>query len=127
MGRPLGLDRNEVARLYESGLSMQDVADNLGCTRPAIYHLMRRRGIPVRTKSEARRLAMARGKLSWQDGTSMAMAYHKARQHRGPICQDCGSDQDLHIHHLDENPWNNDPANLRTLCRGCHKQVHSGG
>lgn len=30
----------------------------------------------------------------------------------------------LTIHHIDHNPWNNDPSNLQTLCRKCHTEVH---
>jgi hypothetical protein len=42
-------------------------------------------------------------------------------------CQDCGHDGSTHrleVHHLDENPTNNDPANLRKLCNPCHHARH---
>lgn len=34
-------------------------------------------------------------------------------------CAICGADQP-HIHHIDENPSNNDPENLIPLCPNCH-------
>lgn len=34
-------------------------------------------------------------------------------------CAVCGAD-DPHLHHLDENPANNDPLNLLPLCPNCH-------
>lgn len=43
----------------------------------------------------------------------------------GQRCTICGGEQDLHIHHLDRNPTNDDPANLLTLCGICHARVHT--
>nr|WP_300998804.1 HNH endonuclease signature motif containing protein [Methanoculleus sp.] len=40
-------------------------------------------------------------------------------------CNVCGGEQDLHIHHLDRDPTNDDPANLLTLCGICHARVHT--
>ena len=39
-------------------------------------------------------------------------------------CQACGSTKNLHVHHVDENPMNNSPLNLQTLCASCHKRWH---
>lgn len=129
---------DEVAQLYESGLSMQEIAERLNVTRPAIYQLMKRCNIPIRTKSQARRLAMAQGKIRLlrakdghlvptgpeHDGTSLSSTYHHARKHRGPTCEQCGTSEDLHIHHIDEDPTNNELVNLRTLCRKHHTEAH---
>jgi hypothetical protein len=54
-------------------------------------------------------------------------AHWRARQHRKPMCEMCemcGTATDLHVHHVDRDPWNNDPANLRTLCSSCHLTLH---
>ncbi len=40
-------------------------------------------------------------------------------------CAVCGGEQDLHIHHLDCDPTNDDPSNLITLCGICHARVHT--
>ncbi len=40
-------------------------------------------------------------------------------------CEMCGSTGYRHVHHKDENPRNNDPSNLQTLCVSCHALVHS--
>ena len=32
-----------------------------------------------------------------------------------------------HIHHLDENPFNNDPRNLQVVSAGAHRKLHSRG
>lgn len=48
----------------------------------------------------------------------------RARKHRKPNCQECNTTTDLHVHHIDRNPANNDPSNLMTLCSSCHLKLH---
>ena len=52
----------------------------------------------------------------------------------GRMCEKCKSENDLTIHHLDNNgrnnqekglPMNNDPKNLMVLCRKCHGSLHA--
>lgn len=48
-------------------------------------------------------------------------------QHLYPThhCERCGIVRDeLHRHHLDQNPTNNAPENIQVLCRACHHAVH---
>lgn len=42
-------------------------------------------------------------------------------------CAKCGVSRGsrLIVHHLDENPQNNTPSNLMTLCGSCHARAHS--
>lgn len=47
-----------------------------------------------------------------------------AREHRKDKCEDCPATENLQVHHIDENPQNNDPANLATLCASCHTKRH---
>lgn len=45
-------------------------------------------------------------------------------------CRICGSDSveaQLNVHHIDINRNHNEPINLVTLCRSCHRQVHNEG
>ena len=50
---------------------------------------------------------------------------NQARKRRGRACQNCGrADTRLCVHHIDANPFNNDPANLQTLCGSCHRRRH---
>jgi hypothetical protein len=48
----------------------------------------------------------------------------RARKHRKPNCETCQTKRDLHVHHIDRNPANNDPINLATLCASCHLKLH---
>lgn len=36
-------------------------------------------------------------------------------------CEECGGTRHLSRHHRDENPLNNDPANIAILCGRCHQ------
>src|SRR5579872_3745767 len=44
----------------------------------------------------------------------------RSRVHRlklkGSICEICGDPDKLGVHHKDENPANNEPTNIQTLC-----------
>ena len=58
-----------------------------------------------------------------QDVTKDALHW-RARKHMAPTCSECSTTDGLHVHHVDRNPANNDPANLRTLCASCHLKLH---
>jgi len=40
------------------------------------------------------------------------------------ICCACGSIKNIHVHHLDFNPLNNNKRNLIFLCSICHGKAH---
>ena len=46
---------------------------------------------------------------------------------RGFKCEICSSipqqKRSLHLHHIDENPKNNDTSNLRLVCASCHTRI----
>jgi hypothetical protein len=39
-------------------------------------------------------------------------------------CESCGAIENLQRHHKDQDPRNNDPGNLQTLCGSCHLKLH---
>jgi len=50
----------------------------------------------------------------------------RARKSRQYACSRCGSTKDLHIHHINGIPFDNDLTNLITLCKRCHLDHHWG-
>jgi predicted nucleic acid-binding Zn ribbon protein len=48
----------------------------------------------------------------------------RAKKLRGDQCGECGATSQLHAHHIDGDPSNNDPANIETLCASCHLRWH---
>jgi hypothetical protein len=42
----------------------------------------------------------------------------------GHACEKCGKEEDLQIHHIDEDRSNNRISNLEVLCYTCHKKRH---
>ena len=55
---------------------------------------------------------------------SLAALRKKSARLRGKACQDCGTTEQIGIHHKDSNPANNASTNLMTLCAGCHTRWH---
>lgn len=43
---------------------------------------------------------------------------------RDEICQSCGATMQLHVHHIDCDPRNNEHSNLLLLCKPCHAEHH---
>lgn len=65
---------------------------------------------------------------NWKSTKSLRPSNKKSlRQHilvRDQVCRDCGSIKNLHVHHIDSNPNNNDESNLVLLCKTCHALRH---
>jgi hypothetical protein len=67
---------------------------------------------------------------NWMEGRMKVEAIKNSRRQSaktvGLECEICSrSDTRLSVHHRDENPMNNDPSNLQTLCGSCHSRCHS--
>ena len=45
---------------------------------------------------------------------------------KSPVCEHCGSTQNVHLHHIDGNWRNNDITNFQFLCLPHHLQIHGG-
>ncbi len=60
---------------------------------------------------------------NWKGGLSVRE--QNARRLRKNTCEECGSGDDLHVHHKDRDHWNDAPENLTTLCNSCHVKLHN--
>ena len=80
--------------------------------RTAGYLYCERFATPIRTREKY----ALRG---WKEVRDVILARD------GRQCAICDAEQDLHIHHVDLDPTNDDAANLLTLCGICHARVHT--
>lgn len=82
------------------------------------------------------KLCAAKAPGSWNDQQARIAVYNRGalattararklvKACRKETCENCGGAERLHIHHLDLDPWNCAPENLKTLCEPCHKAWH---
>lgn len=59
-----------------------------------------------------------------KEKVTKSMLHKRATKFREARCEDCLTGKGLHVHHRDNNPSNNAPANLITLCGSCHLKLH---
>lgn len=71
-----------------------------------------------------RRRYCCRSCANTKESVTKDALHWRARKHRKPNCETCQTENDLHVHHIDRNPANNDPMNLMTLCSSCHLKLH---
>lgn len=50
----------------------------------------------------------------------------KCLQEKGAKCSECGATENIEVHHVDGDRWNNRLENLIPLCYDCHQAVHNG-
>jgi hypothetical protein len=70
------------------------------------------------------RECMAQG-MTKEVCASLSHSRIKAHKSVKARCEMCAATWRLHVHHKDENPHNNAPTNLMTLCPSCHRKAHS--
>ena len=49
---------------------------------------------------------------------------HRKFSSKNKKCEFCGDDSNVEIHHIDKNPRNNAPENIKILCSKCHHLWH---
>jgi 5-methylcytosine-specific restriction endonuclease McrA len=72
------------------------------------------------------RLRASNGRALPVPDPSLSALRKRAQKFRGYRCEGDAKRHhwELHIHHLDNDPANNAPANRKTLCRWCHLKAH---
>lgn len=49
----------------------------------------------------------------------------KCFHYREKKCAECGSEENIEVHHVDGNRTNNSIENLAPLCHSCHVKIHT--
>jgi len=109
--------KNGNIELREHGLWARNYDSCTECGRTNIKH-------------EARGLCVS----CYSTTTGLAAIHRDRRTHGGNRavaierdkgCRNCGTAENLHVHHVDQDRSNNDLDNLLTLCAGCHARHHN--
>lgn len=89
------------------------------CNRTCYFKA--RKGVRVSPKTEFKK-----GQSEWGKHINFKTGIWSYQKFNKGYCEDCKTDGDLQVHHLDKNRHNNKLENLRTLCRTCHWGYHRG-
>ena len=83
-----------------------------------------KKSINTKIYRERHRKKIARHDRDYRYRKYFGGLYDQVVERDKDICQMCGNDNQIVIHHIDRNPTNNVLENLQTLCRACHCYVH---
>ena len=127
------LPSNEIlVQEYEGGLSADAIAQKYGVTHGAVLYNLKNAGCKMRDLSEAHKLGYKTGRKKvsvksgadhylWKGGKENRDYRKKIKKE---ICANCGSSDNLGIHHIDFDHYNNLESNLQVLCVSCHMSLH---
>lgn len=105
------LPKREVIELYESGLACQEIADRFGTHAEVIRMRLAKWNVSRRQRGSYERSGP--DNPQWKGGRSPTMHYHRRQSYEVvAICLGRPLPKGWVIHHLDEDPTNNDPSNL---------------
>lgn len=112
----LCIDRTEIARLYNSGLSTRQVASQMGFGFSYIGRICKELGLS-RTKSDAAILACPSKSTHWR-----SLRAHARKTVERSLGVKLNPDQV--VHHIDGDPKNNALSNLKVMSNLEHGKLH---
>jgi len=127
----MGQKRNPVYdkayQLYLTGLSLQQVADNIGVTRQCVYKAFKKRGFALRGPNfqpiqefDGKKFTLRNtGYFGSTTNERTLLHRYKWEYYNGKIPK--GWD----IHHKDENKWNNEISNFECLPKADHARIYT--
>lgn len=77
-------------------------------------------------RDEKGRFIKATTEQEWRSHPRFKNGKWSYRRFKKSACEECGSIDELHVHHKDHNRENNASENLVTLCHNCHWSHHRG-
>ena len=125
-GRPWA-DADRMERLYvEEGLTSEQIAEKFDCSPTTVIVWLGNHGIERRRAGVQESPYIAplsthkRGHVRWRHKE------HTVEVHRLLGVAEFGFEAvgDMHVHHVNEIPWDNRPGNLELLSNSDHQKVH---
>jgi len=105
--------------------TIREIATELGCSAMPITNRLREYGIVKSKKRLAQNHSVrmsGKNNPAWVDGNSRTYQVGKLRRSDLPeVCQWCGTEDNIEIHHIDHDRANHDLSNLTWLCGTCNK------
>lgn len=126
-----------ISKYIVSGWSRNEIARQCGVGRSTINKFIVKFGIEIQPVNYAKQGSHGAKNGSWKGGISQSpysanwkSLSRATKQRDNWSCCDCGEIRDywgnyLHVHHIDGNKLNDDPANLISLCARCHRKRHN--
>jgi len=121
---------HRAVHLYNDGLSVQEVADEFGITRQAMWSILKRRGVSFRSKKRygpENHFYRGGETASSRAHDILESAVRSGDVVRKTICEKCGASpiykdgrSGVQAHHSDYNQ----PVNVEWLCKDCHHDWH---
>lgn len=97
-------------RLRQLGYSYGAISQLYGISRQRVHQLLSGYGKNLK-------------RLNRQNGSYWKL-HNMVLNRDSHLCQKCGSDEHLVVHHIDGDDNNNELLNLITLCNNCHLDLH---
>ena len=111
--------KNNILKMREAGKYQGEIAEAFGISPSSVSNILREKDSDIR-------LPRRRGFLRKPVGEHLdPRAIARTQMDKGPcsVCEEDGRD----IHHIDENPHNNEESNLFRLCPKHHRHMHTYG
>ena len=130
-------DEDTLQELYvEQGLSMEKIAEELGCAVSVVSRNIRKCGIEPRSKGAHARVPYmpmemnAYGRMVWrttssEDGEKYSYGFPVHRLLAIAIHGPDAVTNDMDVHHKNGIPWDNRPDNIRLLSKADHARLHN--
>jgi len=106
------------AVMYTSGINSTEIASKFGTSSNYVIHMLRKMGVPIRTKSETK---LAEKNPMWVGDSVKYFPLHKWVKSRLPkpaLCNMCKKVPPLDL--ANKGIYNRDLCNWEWLCRRCH-------